>query len=163
MLTRKGTMMRLKNAITKSSSLILAGGIAALALSMNPGAAWASEGRSGELHVTKECSQDKGNPGDFCSITYSNLTEITVGAKVFYDQAINIPKGLLDSNVVLDAGNGNRALGRCTLDLSTGLGLCTFSDGTGNFAGFHARVQVDCRSGCRWDGTYRFKPEEAHE
>ena len=158
MLTGKELTMRLKNAITRSC-VMLVGGVAALTLSMNAGTAWASEGRSGELHVTKECSQDKGNPGDFCSITYSSLTEITVGAKVFYDQAINIPKGLLDSNVVLDSGNGNRALGRCTLDLTTGLGLCTFSDGTGDFAGFHARVQVDCRSGCRWDGRYSFKPE----
>jgi hypothetical protein len=163
MLPEKETTMRLRYAITKSSLFMLAGGLAALALSMNPGVAWASEGRSGELHVMKECSQDKGDAGDFCTITYSSLTEITVGAKVFYDQAINIPRGLLDSNVVLDAGSGNRALGRCTLDLTTALGLCTFSDGTGDFAGFHARVQVDCRSGCRWDGTYSFKPEEARQ
>jgi hypothetical protein len=64
---------------------------------------------------------------------------------------------LLDSNVILDAGNGNRAVGRCTLDLMTGLGLCTFSDGLGQFSGFQARVDVDCRSGCRWDGTYGFR------
>jgi hypothetical protein len=28
--------------------------------------------------------------------------------------------------------------------------LCTFSDGTGDFAGFHARVKVS------WDGFYSF-------
>ncbi len=48
----------------------------------------------------------------------------------------------LDSNVVLDAVTGNRAVGRCTLDFQTFLGLCTFSDGTGKFAGFEARVDV---------------------
>ena len=121
----------------------------------------ASSERNRELHVTKECSQDHGLAGDHCTITSSNVPEIAVGSKVFYDQAAGIPTGLLDSNVVLDAGNGNRAVGRCTLDLMTGLGLCTFSDGLGQFSGFHARVDVDCRSGCRWDGTYGFRePDE---
>ena len=54
-----------------------------------------------------------------------------------------IPAGMLDSNVVLDAGNGNRAVGRCTLDLVTGLGLCTFSDGPRKAR----RVPCPCR--CR--------------
>ena len=130
----------------------------ALTLSLSAGSARADE-RKGQLHVTKECSQDKGAAGDHCTITSSNLDEIKVGSKVFYDQAAGIPAGLLDSNVVLDAGNGNRAVGRCTLDFATALGLCTFSDGTGQFTGFKARVEVDCRSGCRWDGTYSFSPE----
>ena len=66
---------------------------------------------------------------------------------------------MLDSNVILDAGGGNRAIGRCTLDLTTGLGLCTFSDGTGNFAGFHARVKVSPPTDGKnwhWDGVYGF-------
>jgi hypothetical protein len=117
----------------------------------------ASSERNRELHVTKECSQDRGLAGDFCTITSSNLAEIKVGSKVFYDQPAGIPTGLLDSNVVVDAGNGNRAVGRCTLDLTTALGMCAFSDGLGQFSGFHARVDVDCRSGCRWDGTYGFR------
>jgi hypothetical protein len=135
-----------------------AAGFVVLTLSLTDGAAsaWAASPRNGDLHVSKECSQDKGAPGDFCTITSSNLAEITVGSKVYYDQAAGIPKGVLDSNVVLDAGMGNRALGRCTLDLGTHLGLCTFSDGTGQFAGFHARVNVDCTSGCIWNGSYSF-------
>jgi len=138
---------------------LLTTGFLVLTLSLSTGAAAADSERNGQLHVTKECSQDKGAAGDFCTITSSNLAAIKVGSKVYYDQALGIPKGLLDSNVVLDAGNGNRAVGRCTLDLSTGLGLCTFSDGTGQFTGFRARVDVDCRAGCRWDGTYSFSPE----
>jgi hypothetical protein len=120
----------------------------------------ASPGK-GELHVTKECSQYNGAAGSFCTITSSNLTEILVGSKVFYDQAAGIPSGLLDSNVVLDAGNGDRAVGRCTLDLSTGLGLCTFSDGTGRFTGFQARVEVSYPGPeWAWDGTYSFTPRD---
>jgi hypothetical protein len=66
----------------------------------------------------------------------------------------------LDSNVILDAGSGSRAVGHCTLDFTSGLGLCTFSDGTGLLAGFSARVEVSYISGTlwAWDGTYKFKP-----
>jgi hypothetical protein len=110
------------------------------------------------LHVTKECSEYHGAAGEFCTITSSNLGRIKVGSRVYYDQPAGIPGGLLDSNVVLDAGNGNRAVGRCTLDLTTGRGLCTFSDGTGRFAGFNARVEVtppaDAQDDWHWEGTY---------
>jgi hypothetical protein len=110
----------------------------------------------GELHTVKECSQYNALPGGFCTFTSSNVALIPPGAKIYYDQAPGIPAGLLDSNVVVDAGAGNRALGRCTLDLSTGAGLCTFSDGTGQFTGFQARLEVSYAGGFdyRWDGTY---------
>ena len=58
-------------------------------------------------------------------------------------------------------GGLSRAVGRCTLDLATGLGLCTFSDGTGQLAGFQARVDVTCPGDgivCDLDGTYSFAP-----
>jgi hypothetical protein len=40
--------------------------------------------------------------------------------------------------------------------MATGLGLCTFADGTGQLAGFEARIDVTCAGGpdCDWDGTY---------
>jgi hypothetical protein len=120
----------------------------------------ASFGRSGFLQVDKECSEYEGQPGQFCTITYSSLSEITPGSKVVYTQPGGIPAGTLDSNVVLDAVDGSRAIGRCTLDLATGLGLCTFSDGTGRLAGFHARIEVSPPSydgdDWHWRGTYRF-------
>lgn len=82
----------------------------------------------------------------------SNLAAIKVGSKIFVDQAVGIPTGLLDRNVVLDAGSGNRAVGRCTLDLGTGFGLCTFSDG--QFTKLQARVDVTYVGGLnyRYDG-----------
>jgi len=135
----------------------LVAGFIALALSL--GAEAASPARKGTLKVTKECSEYTGAGGAFCTITSSNLAEIKIGSKLFYDQAAGIPTGLLDSAVVLDAGDGNRAVGRCTLDFGTQLGLCTFSDGTGQFAGFHARVDVSLLpdfSGFLWLGTYSF-------
>jgi len=139
--------------------------VVALTLAVSTGAASvsASSDRNKPLHVTKECSEYHGAAGEFCTITSSNLARIKVGTKVYYDQPWNTPAGLLDSNVVLDAGKGNRAVGRCTLDLATGLGLCTFSDGTGRFAGFNARVQVSPPTpedpfNWLWEGTYNFSP-----
>jgi len=145
--------------MTASFALVLFAG-AALTFSMTSGAApvWAFSERSRNLHVIKECSQYTGAPGSFCTITASNVGPIKVNSKVYYDQAAGIPAGLLDSNVVLDAGAGNRAFGRCSFDLSTGTGLCTFSDGTGEFAGFEARINGTYLGGPNygWDGTYSF-------
>ena len=145
---------------TRIVAIAVVASLAALTPAPSIGVASVSAARrKGDLHVTKECSQYSGAAGSFCTITSSNLTDILVGSKVFYDQALGIPTGLLDSNVVLDAGDGDRAVGRCTLDLSTGFGLCTFSDGTGRFSGFQARVEVSCPGPgpeCAWDGTYSF-------
>jgi hypothetical protein len=158
--------MRFKFKTTRFALVLLAG-VAVLALSLSKGvtSVSASNAQKGQLHVTKQCSQPQytGVAGQYCTITSSNLAEIKVGSKVFYDQDAGIPAGLLDSNVVLDAGSGNRAVGRCTLDLGTGLGLCTFSDGIGQFAGFEARVDVSPPTptdpvNWHWEGTYSFRP-----
>ena len=156
--------MKLKDMTTIVGLVLVAGFVAlTLSLSAGPASVSAASARNGQVHLTKECSQYTGLPGGFCTFTSSNLAQIGVPpSKVFYDQVPNIPTGLLDSNVILDAGNGNRAVGRCTLDLGTGLGLCTFWDGTGELTGFDARVDVDCPGGgpnCTWDGTYRFNPQ----
>jgi hypothetical protein len=139
----------------------LLGALLLAAVGLAPRVALAHE--KGQLHVTKNCSEYTGAAGSFCTITSSNLAVLKVGTKVFYDQAAGIPTGMLDSNVVLYAGTGDWAVGRCTLDMSTTLGLCTFSDGTGDFAGFSARVDVSPfpppdAVDIHWDGTYSFDP-----
>ena len=145
------------------TQLVMLASFVVLALSLRWAATsvLASDGKSGSLHATKNCAEYTGLSGDHCTIASSDLAEIAVGSKIYYDQAAGIPTGLLDSNVVLDAGSGNRAVGRCTLDLSTGLGLCTFSNGLGRLAGFTDEVKVSCLGGpvCSVDGTYRFNPE----
>lgn len=112
--------------------------------------------RSGDLHVIKECSQFTGLAGDFCTITSSNLEEIEVGSKVIYADAV--ADGSLDTDVVLDAGSGNRATGHVVLDLGANKGVVTFSGGTGRFTGFqsHADVSADADGVWHWDGTYSF-------
>jgi len=114
--------------------------------------------RSGDLHVTKECSEYKGLAGDFCTITSSNLDEIEAGAKVVYEQAAG--EGSLDTDIVLDAGPGNSASGHVKLDLAAGTGVVTFSGGTGKFTGFdaHADVSADSDGLWHWEGKYSFSP-----
>ncbi len=140
--------------MTRNIALVFFGG-GALTISLTRGVSAGPETK-GDLHVTKECSQYTGSPGGFCTITSSNLAAIPVRTKIFYTQAPGIVAGLLDSNIVLDAGAGNRSLGRCTLDFATGLGLCTLSDGTGQLAGLHARVDVSFLGGSdwAWDGEW---------
>ena len=123
----------------------------------------ASSPRSGDLHATKECSSYTGAAGSFCTITASNLEQIEIGSKVVYASAAGAT--LLESDVVLDLpGPGNNAaFGHCRLDFATGLGLCTFSGGTGKFTWFEASARVSCPKGetsCTLDGTYRFSPHD---
>jgi hypothetical protein len=145
--------------------LMLVGGVTSVTVALSTGVASlsASDQRTRVLQVTKECSEYTFQAGSFCTITASNLARVKVGSRIYYDQPANIPEGLLDSNVVLDARNDkDRAVGRCTLDASTGLGLCTFSDGMGRFEGFRARVRVSTADGVnwKWEGTYSIdRPE----
>lgn len=143
----------------KTPILALALFAGSIALTTQPATLSAAAEKKGELHVMKECSQNTGLAGSYCTITSSNLATILAGSRIYYGQAFGVPAGMLDSDVILDAGAGNRAIGHCTVDGATGAGLCTFSDGTGEFAGFEARVEVSTKDGVNfgWDGTYSFK------
>jgi hypothetical protein len=112
--------------------------------------------RSGDLHVTKECSEYTGLAGSFCTITSSNLKSIDVGSKVVY--ASPAGEAGLDTDITLVTGPGNVAFGHCQLDFGTGRGLCTFSGGTGKFTWFHASADVSYLGGPNWawDGAYGF-------
>jgi hypothetical protein len=113
--------------------------------------------RSGDLHVTKECSAYKGLAGDFCTITSSNLEEIEVGSKVIYAQAADASS--LDTDIVLDAGSGNTTAGHVKLDLAAASGELTLSGGTGKFTGFEAQADIsaDPDGLWQWEGTYSFR------
>lgn len=112
--------------------------------------------RSGELHVTKECSQYDGTVGSFCTITSSNINTIRPGMRVTYLQAP--AEGVLDADIVLSFEHGSAASGHVLLDLTTAQGRVTFSGGTGRFTHFTADavVSVDSAGVWHWDGTYSF-------
>jgi hypothetical protein len=144
------------------STAVLAGGLAVLMLSSGASRVSAQSDRSGTLHIVKDCSAYNRMAGGTCTIVKSNLAEIPPGSLVHYTQAFGILNpAWLDSNVVLDAGNGNKAVGRCTVDFSIATpGVCTFQDGTGRLAGFTARVAVSTSptppADFTWDGPYSF-------
>ena len=114
--------------------------------------------RSGQLHVSKECSEFTGLPGGFCTITGSNLNGIDPGMKVIYLDPHFVSPNLI-SNLVVDGLGNNDAYGSVSLNVVTWIGSLTLSGGTGEFSGFHANITVDCTpsgSPCTWDGPYNF-------
>ena len=130
--------------------------VAMLCLAAFAPAAVASQ-RRGELRVKKECSENTGAPGDFCTFIRSNIDEIGRGDRIFYFEAATPTK--LDSDVAIFAGTGNVANGHCKLVFARLPGHCTFSGGTGAFEDFHARVavSVDTKGIWHWEGTYSFR------
>ena len=116
--------------------------------------------RTGSLHLTKECSQFHGQAGGFCTITTSNLKIIKPGSRVIYLKAAG-PTGL-DTNIVLDAGHGNKAYGHVVLDFATGTGTVRLNGGIGKFDDFHARAAVSFIAGVdwAWNGTYHFTEDD---
>jgi len=118
----------------------------------------AASPRSGDVHVTKECSEYTGQAGSFCTITVSNIKAIPAGARVVYASAAGATR--LDSDIALVAGPGNVGHGHCTLDFLALPGRCTFSGGTGQFTHFHASVAVSPGAAniWYWDGAYSFSP-----
>src|SRR5256885_5951426 len=63
-------------------AIVVTGAVAVASSAGNTGSP-----RSGELHVTKNCSHYTGAAGSFCTITSSNLNAIKVGSRVVYASA----------------------------------------------------------------------------
>jgi hypothetical protein len=114
--------------------------------------------RSGALHITKNCRENTGLAGAFCTISSSNVEQIPIGSKVFYATADGPTFG--DSDIIVEPpGPGNnRAFGHCYVDFITLVGLCTLSGGTGTFKWVVASADVSYLGGFDWgwDGTYSF-------
>lgn len=142
---------------SKRSLLVVAAAILSLA-ALAP--AVAASPRSGDVHVTKECSAYAGQVGGYCTITSSNIKAIPVGSRVIYLAAADFTNMVLDTDIVLDPpGPGNnKAFGHVTLNLATGTGLVTFSGGTGVFTWFRGSSPVSYLGGVDWgwEGTYSF-------
>jgi hypothetical protein len=118
-----------------------------------------SSPRSGELHVTKECSDYHGQAGEFCTITSSTIPQIEPGMRVVYASPAGATS--LNSDLILDGPGNNDASGHVTLDFLTLSGVVTFSGGTGRFSGFEASVIVTYDPSTNlwdWDGPYSFEP-----
>jgi hypothetical protein len=125
----------------------------------------ASSPRSGAFHVTKNCSENTGLAGAFCTITASNVEQLQIGSKVVYLTADGPTFG--DSDIIIyppHPGN-NTAFGHCYVDFITLVGRCTISGGTGKFKWLVADARVSYAGGLdgfdwAWDGTYNFSPKD---
>jgi hypothetical protein len=145
-------------------------GFTILTFSLSTGAAPARafEAQKGQLHIEKDCGITT-NPANTCQIIHSNLDELPAGSLIFYDQpgpalgttgAIGA-RGVMDSNIFIYVKSGDWAVGRCTLDRNTGLGVCTLSYGSGALATISAKANVSYQPGgdgalFNLDGTYTF-------
>jgi hypothetical protein len=131
-------------------SLLVIGAIVAFA-ALAP-VAMASSGSS--LSLAKTCD----NLG-VCTVVSSNAAALPVGTtETYYGPEFGDP--VLSSRVVINSSyaGGGTATGDCSWPLRTATGICTFAQGTGSLAGFHARVTVSANSDFSvfyWDGTYR--------
>jgi hypothetical protein len=107
------------------------------------------------LSLAKECSKFTGKPGDYCTITASNFGAVPVGARVIYYGPVIGPV-ILASAILIDAGDGNTAIGSCNVNLPKSAGTCTFWAGSGTLAGFQAIVTltIDNKGLFHWDGGY---------
>ena len=131
-------------------SALALGAIVAFA-AMAPAAA-ASSGSS--LSLAKTCD----NLGR-CTVVASNAAALPVGTTETY-LGPQYGDPVLSSRVVITSSyaGGGTATGVCAWPLRTATGICTFAQGTGSLAGFHARVTVSANADFSvfyWSGSYR--------
>ena len=89
-----------------------------------------ADAKTRNLHATKACpGRGNGRPGWLLRVHVPTLGLIVVDSQILYDQRLTEGslltrrRACLDSNVVLDAGDGNMQLAVWTLDFQTLLGL----------------------------------------
>jgi hypothetical protein len=112
---------------------------------------------NGTLHLTKECSQHKGQAGAFCTVTSSNFDAIPVGSVIVYAEAFT-PDGGLDTDIVINTPNGDTANGHVVLDGATQTGTVPLAGGTGQLANLKADLVVGPLDppNYSWDGPYSY-------
>jgi hypothetical protein len=115
--------------------------------------------------LSKDCSHYSGGVPSFCTVLESNEPDIKKGTRILYYGPVNSNPAFLSSNVVLDNGAGDTAMGNCIVDVGAGpKGVCAFYAGSGALAGFSAIVQVtvDTEQVWHWNGSYSLsRPVEA--
>jgi hypothetical protein len=118
-------------------------------------------------HLTKDCATFSGVAPTYCTIKTSNIGPIAPGTKVWYLGPVVANTYFLSSDVTLEAGAGNTAIGYCIFKTQASsvipVGLCTFWKGTGALTGFTAvlDVTIDETGSWHWDGTYYFDQQLA--
>jgi hypothetical protein len=142
----------------------LLGGTLLALVGLAPGVAAAAP--TFPIHLVKDCSTFTGDTPSFCVVSSSEFPAIPVGTKVWYVGPILVDTLFLSSNVRLDTGHGSTAIGYCINAARPpgdprSTGMCSFWEGTGDLAGFHAVVDVsiDAAQEFHWDGVYYYPVE----
>lgn len=102
------------------------------------------------LHVAKTCD------GPICTVTVGDAVLPNGTTETYSGPQFGEP--VLSSRVLITRPDGGTATGHCTWPLRSATGTCTFAQGTGSLAGFHANVTVSANSDFSvfyWDGTYQ--------
>lgn len=136
---------------------MVAAAVAALAL-LAPSASASSP--IGEVHLTKVCPTFETTAT--CTVITSDSGPFPVGTVASYS---GLYSPVFSVHVVLSIPDGSTATGHCALvwrpELSgdDGFGTCTFGNGTGSLAGFHANLKITDHPDTlvtNWDGIYWF-------
>jgi hypothetical protein len=108
------------------------------------------------VHLVKDCT-DFFSGGNTSTITGSNIPAVVpLGSTISYNGPV-FNAVVLSMQVVIETPDGGTATGHCTWPLAVrDSGKCTFAQGTGSLARFHATLSVTGGGGFffNWDGTY---------
>ena len=117
-------------------ALFVVAGFVALTLSQGPASASASSERIGRLHIMKVCLGEHRPPRRLLHDHTSRTSRRSPSARrSSMTRRVTLCRACSTVTSSSTPGNGNRAVGRCTLDGATAVGICQFSDGIGELAG----------------------------
>jgi hypothetical protein len=130
-------------------SLLAVAGVILAMVALAPSAAASSP--IGSLLLTKTC-----DAYNHCTVVTSTDGPLPVGTEGFYGGPNFSSR--LSSDVLLVTPDGDTADGHCTLSFVSASGTCTFAQGTGALAGFHANLTVTTSDWVTftWAGTYHW-------
>jgi hypothetical protein len=110
--------------------------------------------------LSQNCDEWTSEEPSFCTVIESNVAGLKKGTKILYYGPVVDKTSFSSSNVVLDDGAGDTAIGNCIMDYEAMKGMCAFHAGNGSLAGFTAIAQAstDDDRVWHWNGSYSLSP-----
>jgi hypothetical protein len=113
--------------------------------------------------LSQNCDEWTSEEPSFCTVIESNVAALKKGTKILYYGPVVDKTTFSSSNVVLDDGAGDTAIGNCIVDYEAMRGMCAFHAGNGSLAGFTAIAQASTDDGqvWHWNGSYSISASAA--
>jgi hypothetical protein len=110
--------------------------------------------------LSLSCDEWTSEEPSFCSVIESNVVALKKGTKILFYGPVVDRTSFSSSNVVLDDGVGDTAIGNCIMDYEAMKGMCAFHAGNGSVAGFTAiaEASTDDDRVWHWNGSYSLSP-----